>query len=141
MKRDFASIKVNAEVGELEQVHSDDAVRILCELGIIRQTTNEDSNVGDPDGPELKLRQCGGVPVEHSVEIEALRRVAIELELIGNLLVDNGDRGAGIQYELQISSRADAALDLDEVAGSEPEGEFAVRSEFCQAVLRFGFGS
>lgn len=120
-------VEVNAEVAEFEQVHADDGIGILGEFGILHQATNEHGDGGTVDWAELKFGKGGGLPFEFSVEVEALSRPAIEVEPVGDFPVDDGDGRAGIEDELQVGLRADAAFDLDEIARSNFERQFARR--------------
>jgi hypothetical protein len=122
MKGDFVDGKVDAEIGELEQVHPYDRVRILGELGVVRQTTKENCNVGGMEKTKLKFGECGRFPLQLPVEVEALCRVVVEVELVGDFLVYDGDGSAGVEDELQVVSRADSPLDLDEITFRKSEG-------------------
>ena len=119
MKGDLSGFKIDAEVAESQQVHTNDGVSIPGELGIFRQAPDEDDHVGSVDWAELKIGQRGGFPLEFSIEVEALRGASVELELVGNFRVDDANCRARVQDELQVGLCSNAAFDLYEVAGSE----------------------
>ena len=55
MKGDLSGFKIDAEVAESQQVHTNDGVSIPGELGILRQAPDEDDDVGCVDWAELKI--------------------------------------------------------------------------------------
>ena len=81
--------------------------------------------MGGFDGPKLNFGDYGRLPVESPVEVEALRRMVAQFEFVGNFLINNADRCAGVQYELQIALRSDATIELDQVTRRKPERKFA----------------
>ena len=116
-KGDFVSVKVDAEVAELEQVHPDYGVSILGKFGVFRKATDEYGDVGGVDGTELKVGQRGGFPLELPIEVKALGGAAVELEFIRDFPIYDGDGGARVEDELQVGLGANAAVNLDEVTG------------------------
>jgi hypothetical protein len=134
MKGQFPGREIDGDVTQFQQVHANDGVDIPGKLGIAGQMANQHDNVVCAGGIERNFREGSGFPLEVSVKVETLCRLALQFQFSCNSLVDNANGRARVQDELQVGLGSDAAFDLDKVPGIEPEGQFAARRGFRNAV-------